>query len=557
MGCCLSNNNNGNKISQVQNRNVPSASVEQIINASKSICNIHIEGIIDNGTGFFLEINPRFKCFLTNYHIISDEVINRNSIVEIKNNSGKKLEIKLNKNERYIKTFKKYDITVVEIKNSDGINKYFSFLQYDLSYKNNYQTYYDQAIFIVHFPDNEAKQASGRVENINNDYDFTHNVDTTEGSSGSPIFLISNSKVIGIHKEGSYEEEKNYGTFIGIIIEEINKDLIKIIPKKKDDKPYVEIGQHDNYIIAEFLIDRRNIMKDVLIINSYERTKGNVNNNYYEEKLKNEKEIKECEIIINGEKINFSYTYNFKKEGKYKIIYSFKNLINTNHMFLDCSSLINIDLSRLNTSYISNMSYMFADCSILANINLSNINTQKNINMEGIFHGCSSLVYLDLSSFDTQNVINMSYAFANCSSLKNLDLSNFNTQNVIDMSYMFGGCSSLGDIYLTNFNTQKVNDMSSMFADCSSLQNLDLSSFDTRNVTNMSEMFIGCESLTYLNLSNFTTPNIINIGGIFTCCNSLKKENVKTKDKKILEEFDLWIKMDQVGSEFFKELFNK
>ena len=42
-------------------------------------------------------------------------------------------------------------------------------------------------------------------------------------------------------------------------------------------------------------------------------------------KFENEKEIKEnIEIKINGNKIGFSYYYQFKKEGEYRIEYIFK-----------------------------------------------------------------------------------------------------------------------------------------------------------------------------------------------------------------------------------------
>ena len=45
-----------------------------------------------------------------------------------------------------------------------------------------------------------------------------------------------------------------------------------------------------------------------------------------EDEYKNEKEIKEnIEIKINEKIIEFTYTYKFKKDGKYKIEYLFKN----------------------------------------------------------------------------------------------------------------------------------------------------------------------------------------------------------------------------------------
>ena len=84
-------------------------------------------------------------------------------------------------------------------------------------------------------------------------------------------------------------------------------------------------------------------------------------------------------------------------------------------------------------------------------------------------------------------------------------------------------------------NLTKINHM---FNGCDSLINLDLSNFNSQNVTNMIGMFSGCKSLAHLNLSNLKTQNITNIDFMFASCDSLKKENIITKDNKILEEFD-------------------
>ena len=50
-------------------------------------------------------------------------------------------------------------------------------------------------------------------------------------------------------------------------------------------------------------------------------------------------------------------------------------------------------------------------------------------------------------------------------------------------------------------------------------------------------MFRGCSSLTNINLSNFNTNNVTNMSHMFRECSSIKKENIITKDKKILTEF--------------------
>ena len=78
-----------------------------------------------------------------------------------------------------------------------------------------------------------------------------------------------------------------------------------------------------------------------------------------------------------------------------------------------------------------------------------------------------------------------------------------------------------------------------MFSHCSSLTNIDLSNFNTQNVTDMSWMFSWCSSLTNINLSNFNTQNVTNMSWMFSGCSSLKKENIITKDNRIINQFQI------------------
>ena len=110
--------------------------------------------------------------------------------------------------------------------------------------------------------------------------------------------------------------------------------------------------------------------------------------------------------------------------------------------------------------------------------------------------------------------------------------------NITNIAYVFCECSKLIDINLSNFNTNNITDMYCMFSDCSSLTNINLSNFNTSNVTNMGAMLDCCSSLTNINLSNFNTNNVTNMGAMFYGCSKLRKENVITKDKKILNELN-------------------
>ena len=112
------------------------------------------------------------------------------------------------------------------------------------------------------------------------------------------------------------------------------------------------------------------------------------------------------------------------------------------------------------------------------------------------------------------NLTKTCWIFYECNSLTNLDLSNFNIQNVTNLRSMFSFCKSLRNLDLSNFHTQNITDMNRMFYDCKSLRNLDLSNFNTQNVTDMRYMFSGCYSL--------------------------NKENIITKDKRILNGFNVY-----------------
>ena len=395
-----------------------------------------------------MNYSKSLKCLMTNYHVINPNLEFEFIEIEIHNQNKMRLNLN-NRTTKFIERPK--DLAMIEIKKSDEIYNDIEFLDCDYNYNlNGYARYKDLDVFSIEHPNGgKAKYGSGKIIEID-DYEFTHNISTANGSSGCPIILLNDNinliQVIGIHKEGYEDRKLNGGTFIGEIFNKENED---------------------NYIISEIYIKTEDINNDIRILNSYEEFER-THNGEIEDEYKNEEEIKKCEIKINDELIPFNYFYNFKSIGKYRIIYSFKNYLSkTCYMFFSCSSLTNIDLSHFNTDNVTDMSSMFKGCSSLTNINLSNCNAEKVTDMSYMFLGCSSLANIDFSNFNTKNVINMIYMFSGCSSLSNIDLSHFNTDNVIMISYMFFKCYSLTYINLPNFNDV---DMEFMFFGCSSLK---------------------------------------------------------------------------------------
>jgi len=504
-----------------------------IMKVSKSVCRLYNKANNEYATGFFMDIYPSFKCLLTNYKVITQNMVDSNSVIKISNNSGVNEELKLNKNERYIKCLEIYDITIIQIKESDKINKYFDSLKPDFNFKNIPTEITEDIlnVFCLHYPKSQKiEESSGKIIKISW-YNFIHTVATEYGSLGCPIILSNTSNVIGINKLGKNINE-NYGTFIGIIFDEVYKDIKNGLVRVNSSTPelYFILGSNSsvqNIITSKINIDNENINKDVLIINSYEEFSRRADLKNCPKELYNEKEIKECEIKIDDKLINFSYTYKFDTVGEHTIIYKFKkNLTNLSCLFCDCSLITSIDLSNFNAENVKYMRLMFFGCKSLTNIDLFNFNTSNTIDMMSMFAFCSSLINLDLSDFNTENVESMELMFSFCSSIRNLNLSNFNTKNVISMAAMFSQCSNLRTLNLSSFNTENVEDMKAMFSFCNSLINLDLSNFNTRNVTNMSEMFALCSSLRDLDLSNFEIKNVKNMDKMFYGCISLRKDKL-------------------------------
>ena len=200
-------------------------------------------------------------------------------------------------------------------------------------------------------------------------------------------------------------------------------------------------------------------------------------------------------------------------------------------------SIINVDLYHLNTSLITSTSKMFLQCTSIKEINFINFDTSSIESMSEMFSGCNSLEYINLSNFNTESVKNMSGMFSGCNLTTSLNLSSFNTLNTTDMSGMFSGCNSLEFINLSNFNTESVKNMSGMFSGCNLITSLNLSSFNTLNTIDMSEMFYGCDNLEILDISNFDTTNCKSYNNIFSNYFNLKYIDIKNlKDDKIIKD---------------------
>ena len=225
----------------------------------------------------------------------------------------------------------------------------------------------------------------------------------------------------------------------------------------------------------------------------------------------------------------FAYLTNVEKLDLSKLDTSY--ITNMSRMFYMSSGLKSIDLSNFNTSNVTSMNYMFSECNNLLSLDLSNFDTSKVTAMVGMFQNDTNLSSINFGSdFDTSKVTTMYAMFSLCKKLSYIDLSEFNTSNVTNMQGMFYYCESLQSLDLSNFDTSKVTTMYAMFMNCINLKELDLSNFNTSNVTNMQSMFYQCRRLEDLNLGSFDTSKLTTINYIFNNCISLKNLDIRNAE---------------------------
>ena len=194
----------------------------------KNICCIY-QGE-KQGTGFFCKIpfpdeNNMLPVLITNNHIINEIALKKGVKITIKIKEEKEFRnIYLEGRIKY--TDEEYDITIIEIKEGDGIKNFLELddiiindiIKKDNNYNNN--KYIFKTMYIIQYSESKLSVSYGVINTILKEkkYNFLHKCLTGKGASGSPILNLDN-KVVGIHigvqldKEGS-----NYGLFLSFAI---------------------------------------------------------------------------------------------------------------------------------------------------------------------------------------------------------------------------------------------------------------------------------------------------------------------------------------------------
>ena len=449
---------------------IPKEDIIRIYNLMETcVCKIHKNN--EYGTGFFIKINYKsnlMPVLITNNHVLSkkDLIINESITISL-NNENEFKQLKIDDSRLYF-TDKERDITIIEIKEErDNIN---TFLELDDKLNNEYELYKDiylkNSVYIINYPKgNNLKLSFGSIANIKKEK-IKHTCSTESGSSGSPILLLNNNKVIGIHI-GSYKEDTknfNIGLFIKSFIDEISEnDDLRIKPTKFNKKFENQIQEKDNVIKEKYKKEnplkikekKYNEIKTNRMILKYDIKQNDKNVKIFGKKFV-ENNRKKCKIYVEG------------------IVQELREIVSVNE-YMRNKRHLTVELIEIET--IIDMSYLFGG---------------------DYFDGCKSLISIEeLDNWNTIKITNMSHIFNNCESLSFLpDISKWNTSNVTDMNTMFGSCISISYLPdISKWDTSNVENMSYMFQNCKSLEYLpDISKWDIRRVTKMNRMFDGCNN---------------------------------------------------------------
>lgn len=100
----------------------------------------------------------------------------------------------------------------------------------------------------------------------------------------------------------------------------------------------------------------------------------------------------------------------------------FSKVTDISHMFMNCSSLTNLDIGNWDVSNVTDAGFMFYNCSGLVNLEIGDWNVSSMTCAEYMFSNCSSLTHLDLSSFDLSSLFFYMDIFDYCDELKEVTM---------------------------------------------------------------------------------------------------------------------------------------
>ena len=160
-------------------------------------------------------------------------------------------------------------------------------------------------------------------------------------------------------------------------------------------------------------------------------------------------------------------------------------LMSASSMFENCSTLDSLDLSSFTVDRYPIVCSMFKGCSALKSVKLPSFLTGgpwqgtgvgPNSYVDHMFDGCTSLTEVDTSKLAVERVRDTDGMFRGCSSLVSIDLSSMGAVSQ-SRKYMFEGCTSLEHLKLCRMCPVPPNDginmFYSIFEGCDNLTQID------------------------------------------------------------------------------------
>lgn len=161
-----------------------------------------------------------------------------------------------------------------------------------------------------------------------------------------------------------------------------------------------------------------------------------------------------CTSLVNISPINFKFKNNNIDS------------LDTSDMFVNCQSLLTIDLSKMSGPIGSKFGWFNGCLSLNTIIGSENINLSLCSDLSNSFKNCAQLSALNFENAETFNVETYDYMFDGCNELTTIGCKNWNLTNAQSTTYMYRGCYKLNDeLTLYNNYMTDANTYTGMFID--------------------------------------------------------------------------------------------
>ncbi|MGH1756471.1 BspA family leucine-rich repeat surface protein [Enterococcus hirae] len=194
------------------------------------------------------------------------------------------------------------------------------------------------------------------------------------------------------------------------------------------------------------------------------------------------------QVIVNSSDMSVVFQNNKVIENVDFSGLNMDNITNINFIFSGCSNLQTVDFGSNTLSQVTDITAMFQNCSNLINV-LGSWTLDSVRKMENVFLNCTLLKNVDVSRWNLKQVSSLAQLFSNCNNLQKLDTSSWDTSNITNLYCTFQNCVNLANIDVSNWNVAKVTNVTNLFTDCRSINTLDMSNWHFSNTINLDGWF--------------------------------------------------------------------